>query len=254
MFRRIIFVTMGIVAFAVGSSGQQFDAAAIRPNKTDNSGTEGRKISIEASPASLTMRNVTLLSCIRWAYSVHDFQIQGGPAWRDSERYDIVAKPAVASTEDQLRLMLRALLADRFKLTLHRQNRETAVYVLTVGKNGHRMTPSKGRGQRGVRPNGSGVSLENATMADLVLFLSSLPPFDRPVLDRTGLAGRFDITLKLRIEAQFEANPAAAKSEAVSGGPVLFMDALGQIGLKIDPQKLPLENIVIDRAEKPAEN
>src|SRR5262245_11721024 len=113
MIRRLIVFVLGISAFAFIGFGQQFDAASIRPNKTDNSGTEGRKISIEASPVSLTMRNVTLISCIRWAYNVHDFQIQGGPSWRDSERYDILAKPTIESSEDRLRLMLQALLADR---------------------------------------------------------------------------------------------------------------------------------------------
>src|SRR6185369_11584637 len=106
--------------FATSLTAQSFETASIRINKNDQSGAAGKRISIETSPSSLIMRNVTLMSSIRWAYDVHDYQIIGGPDWRNAERYNIVARPASAAADDQLKQMLRALLADRFKLALKR--------------------------------------------------------------------------------------------------------------------------------------
>ena len=191
---------------------QEFEVASIRVNKTDNSGVEGRRISIQATPGSLNMRNVTLLSCIRWAYNVRDFQISGGPDWRDSERYDIVAKPAAASSEDQLRLMLRALLANRFKLTVRQDTRELPVYVMSVGKNGPRMQRSK-----------------------------------------TDLEGAFDFTLVL-FDTQLNGDTAATKAAVAGTSPSTYADALERIGLKLESQKLPLDHITIQNAQKPSEN
>src|SRR4029077_3756019 len=111
MIRRgLLLVMAGITAVVGVAYARQFEVASIRPNKVDSSGVEGRRINIDASPGNLTMRNVTLMSCLRWAYNVHDFQIQGGPSWRDADRFDILAKPAAASSDDQLRLMLQALI------------------------------------------------------------------------------------------------------------------------------------------------
>jgi len=90
-----------IVAFTGIAFGQTFEVASIRVNKQDSSAEE-RRISIDASPGGSIMRNVTLMSCIRWAYDVHDYQITVGPAWRSSERYDISAKSPAVATEHQL--------------------------------------------------------------------------------------------------------------------------------------------------------
>src|SRR3954454_8399985 len=103
---RLISIIMSVAMLGTIAFAQQFEVASIRQNKRDDSGAEGKRFSIESSPGNLTMRNVSLMSCIRWAFNVHDFQIQGGPGWRESDRYDIQAKPPSASTEDQLRVML----------------------------------------------------------------------------------------------------------------------------------------------------
>src|SRR5437016_14675489 len=105
MARKVLFLAVTIVVLATTTFAQQFEVTSVRTNKADDSGVQGRRISIQATPGNLTMRNVTLMSAVRWAYNVHDFQIQGGPAWRDSDRYDIAAKPASAATEDQLRVL-----------------------------------------------------------------------------------------------------------------------------------------------------
>jgi uncharacterized protein (TIGR03435 family) len=232
---------------------QQFEVASIRPNKTDSSGADGRRISIEASPGNLTMRNVTLMSAIRFAYNVHDFQISGGPDWRASDRYDIIAKPAAAATEGELRLVLRALLADRFNLALRHQSKETPVYILAVGKNGSKLRPSKGGGNRALQPAPGGIAFQNATMADLEQFLSGMPVIDRPVLDKTGLEGAFDFTLTL-FDRELNGDPAAVKGAIAAANPSLYMEALERIGLKFEPQKALLDAIVIENTSKPSEN
>jgi uncharacterized protein (TIGR03435 family) len=244
---------LAILAFAQIGSGQVFEVASIRLNKLDSSGIDSRRISIDASPGALIMRNVTLMSCIRWAYSVQDYQIVGGPDWRSSERYDIAAKPPAAASESQLRVMLRALLADRFKLALRHQSKELPVYVLTVSKNGHRLKPSRGPRERGLRPADRGLSFENVSMPDLEQFLSNLPVFDRPVLDRTGLEGQFDFTLTL-FDKEIEGDVSAVKGAVAGTSPAVYADALERIGLRLESERMPIDIVLIDHVEKPSEN
>ncbi len=241
-----------IAGFASVAYGQAFEVASIRVNKTDSSGKEGLRISIDATPGNLTMRNVTLLSCVRWAYNVHDFQISGGPEWRGNTRFDIVAKPAAAATENQLRTMLQHLLADRFKLTIARQSKETPVYILTVGKNGHKLRPAKAEGERELLPANGGLTLRSASMSDLEQLLTNLPALGRPVLDRTGLDGRYDFSLILT--NQTDGSIGDAKRAAVTADASTYGDALERIGLKLEAQKIPLDAIVIEHAEQPSEN
>lgn len=99
---------------------------------------------IQTSPGTLTMRRVSLKSCIQWAYRVNGFQISG-PSWLASDRFDITAKVASPAKDDQLRLMLQTLLAERFKLVLHSDQKEQHVFVLTVSKGGPKFHESKRR-------------------------------------------------------------------------------------------------------------
>ena len=111
-----------------------FDVASVKPSVPGSSGG-----GITPGPTGLTARNVTLLFCIRIAYDVQDYQVSG-PNWVSTEQYDIVAKTVAQVNQDQLRLMLQALLAERFKLVLHREDRTRSVYELVIGKNGPKLT------------------------------------------------------------------------------------------------------------------
>ena len=124
-------------------------------------------------------------------------EVFNGPAWADSVRYDIAARPSAASSANELRLMLRALLADRFQLVVRAEKRESAVYFLTVEQKGHTLQPSKTEGPRRVQSDATGLAFQRVTMTDLQNYLSSLPGLDRPVINRTGLGGRFDFTLAI---------------------------------------------------------
>ena len=242
-------IVVFIAAFLGSAYAQTFEVASIR----EAGAGVGIRPTIEPSPGSLITRNITLRDAIRWAYDEPGARVGvlGGPEWSDSIRYDIVAKPAVASSNDQLRVMLRALLADRFKLVVRVERKESAVYFLIVDKKGHRLQPAKMDGARSTRPDTIGIAFQNTTMSDLQLFLTSLPGNDVPIVNRTGLEGAFDFKLAL---LSVGATDEGRRAAILGSGIVAFADALAQVGLKLDPQKLPLDVVVVEKAERLTEN
>jgi uncharacterized protein (TIGR03435 family) len=163
----------------------------------------------------------------------------------------MAARPAAASSETQLRAMLRVLLADRFKLVVRVEKRESAVYFLTVDPKGHKLQPSKTNGTRRVGPDGTGVAFENVTMTDFQQFLSSTRGVNQPVINRTGLPGQFDFKLAILTGTDTE----EARKAAIGGGNlIVFADALKDVGLRLEPGKVPLDVITIEKAERPSEN
>ena len=239
-----------VVAVAVNVYGQTFDVASIR--KVANPPL-GIRSTIAPNPGSLSMRNTTLREAIRWAYDEPGARVGvvEGPAWADSVRYDIAARPPVASSPGDLRLMLRALLADRFKLVVRAERRESAVHFLTVDAKGHKLRPSKPDSALRIQPDATGIAFENATMSDLQLFLSSTRGLSRPVINRTGLDGNFDFKLAILTGTDTEE---ARKAAIGSGNIVVFADAVKEVGLRLDPGTVPIDVITIEKAEKPSEN
>lgn len=251
-FLAVAFLTFLPVASAQPSPS--FEVASAKVSQLARTGAEGStRESIDVSPGSLTMRNVSLRSCIRWAFGVKDFQI-AAPAWIASERYDIVAKAPGPVPNDQLRLMLQSLLAGRFKLMLHRETKVLPVYALLVTRKGSKLQASKVEGPGSMRPNGGGLEFRNMSMSDFADRLQ-LRPFgiDRPVVDKTGLPGAFDFTMKLAASAtELKSSLERGEREQDSS---FFDTPLQDLGLKLDPQKGEVEVLVIDRAQKiPVEN
>ena len=229
-----------------------FEVASVKPNQTSRAGGEGsERENITGSPGSLTMRNVSLRSCIQWAYRMRGYQISA-PGWLISERYDIVAKTPSPAADEQLRLMLQTLLADRFKLALHRETKDLPIYWLVAGKGAPKLQVAAGEGSSSMRPAGGSLVFRNFSMAELADRLSARPfSVDRPVLDKTGINGLFDFTMKLAD------NDGELKRtlEGMERGASDFALFLGQIGLTLQSQKGPVEILVIDHAEKaPIEN
>jgi uncharacterized protein (TIGR03435 family) len=184
--------------------------------------------------------------------------ISGGPAWMRRDRFDIQATTP-AGTPDytpiqffedqatQLQSMLRALLADRFNLQLHREERPVSAYVLSVGRNGPKLTTAGGGiPNRGVDPTRMRMSFQNMSMQQFADILSSL--LDRPMLNRTGIEGKFDIAV------DYDRDPDGTPRSLASDSAALFAAFQEQLGLKVESNKAPLEVLVIDRAEKPSEN
>ena len=241
-----------VVSALTGSvDGQAFEAASIRENLE---ATKGKLRSVIApNPGSVTLRNTTLREAIRWAYDEPGARIGvlGGPEWADTVRYDIVARPAAASSDGQLRLMLRALLADRFKLAVRADKKESSVYFLTVDPKGHKLQPSKTKDPRRVQADATGIAFQNVTMNDLQLYLLNLQGIDRPVLNRTGLDGTFDF----KVAALTGTDSDDARKAAIGGVNFsVFVDALKALGLRLDPGAVPLDVITIEKAERPSEN
>ncbi len=202
---------------------------------------------INAEPGSLTMRNVNMSTAIGWAYGVKEFQVSG-PAWMSGDRYTITAKAADAVPEDQLRLMLRALLGDRFKVAAHQEEKVMPYYLLTVAKGGPKFKESATEGEPEMQP-GRGMTtatLSHMPISRLVEMIENM--LRAPVIDQTGLKGRYDATLNI---AQYVTSPVQ-----MDDVPSFVAGALQDLlGLKLEPKKGPVQVVIVDHAEKvPTEN
>jgi uncharacterized protein (TIGR03435 family) len=210
-------------------------------------------INFSADPAvhgsRVTGTASTLLDLITTAYGVKYDQVSGGPNWAGSDHYDLDAKAegGIAPTKEQLRQMLQSLLADRFQLKIHRETKEVAAYALVVGKNGHKMKESSADAP-GSNFTRGGIAMHmeysRGTMERLAGQLSGTA--GRPVVDKTGLNGYYKYTL--------DWTPANRTPESDSDTPSLFTALQEQLGLKLQPAKVPYEFLVIDHAEKPSDN
>lgn len=261
----------GLILYAAGRVSSQttgaanFEVASIKPNLSGN-----QAMLFRASPGRLQAENQTLQHLLMLAYDVKDFQISGGPGWINSDHYDVEAKAEGTATRDQMMPMLRTLLADRFKLALHRGMKELPIYELTVAKGGLKLRLSScvnadpnnpkplpaGQHFCGYMASGGG-SLEaaNASMADLAKAFSVLT--GRTVVDKTGISGAFAVHLTfVPDDASSRANPADAGNPANLGdpGPSIFTAAREQLGLRLQAGKGPVEVLVIDHVEKPTSN
>jgi len=231
---------------AQSASRLQFDVASVKVHTTGG-GTTRR-----TEQQSLTYLNITLGEFIRIAYDVKPYQIEG-PDWvvnnGSSSRYDVVAKAAAPVTERELHAMLASLLAERFHLTLHREMRVLPIYALVVDKGGPKFKEGDGGETTVSRDPSGGVRYVNYPMAGLAATLSMMPSTGRPVLDRTGLTGRytfsanlFELPAGLSVEGQ---KVAMANAENPA-----FTTLREQLGLKLEPDRASIEMLVVDRADR----
>jgi uncharacterized protein (TIGR03435 family) len=243
------------------------------------------------SPGKFNMTGMTVKELIRFAYDLKsDAQLSGGPGWLASDMFDIEAKEDEAQVQalnklppeqvaGQVRLMVQALLAERFNLKVSHQTKELPVYALIVAKNGPKLTPAtappmippgdkppgsgpaKGPGMRGIRMEGNGqltgIATPTALLANILSRQQELG--NRLVLDKTGLTGSYDWTLKwtpantnpsLNADAAAPPNAPAGDSSA----PSLFTALQEQLGLKLEPQKGLVEIVAIDHIDPPSAN
>jgi uncharacterized protein (TIGR03435 family) len=247
-----------------------FEAVSVKPNITD---TPMAGFKIKGNPFSAAMfkpdrfmaTNFTLHGLIRLAYGVQDSQIAGGPDWISTEKYDVDARldrsvvdelnglGAEQGTSERLR-MIQSLLADHFKLALHRETRDLPAYTLVVGGSGSKLQTAKpgdtypnGFKDPDGRPVGTGyfepakgkVVFQGRPLSSLVQYLSDR--LGRAVVDRTGLAGTYDFALQW------------APTSPELSSPSILAAVQEQLGLRLDAQNTPTEVLVIDRAEKPSE-
>jgi len=254
--------TEGAVAFGQTAPAPAFDVASVRVSAIGRAGGEGsRRENIQVTPDAVNMRNVSFKSATRWAFHVMDYQVNG-PDWINSERYDINAKAAGAVPEEQLRLMMQTLLADRFKLVTHRVTKELPSYVLTVAKGGPKFAESTSEGEPDIKPdqNRLSISVKRAGVAQLVDGLVNV--FRAPIVDETGLKGKYDITINVAkyvadLGPRREGGAASGGAAEVPPDPlaIITRGLQEELGLKLDAKKMPIDLVVIDKADKvPAEN
>jgi uncharacterized protein (TIGR03435 family) len=234
-----------------------FEVATIKPSQPDR---PGKLFGVQGS--HFRTINTTLADMIKFAYGVQDKQIIGAPSWVESDKFDIEAQPDApgAPNKDQVSMMMQKLLTDRFQLKFHKDTKELPAYVLTAAKTGQKMTKSEVPDQlpglffTNISP--ATLTVRNATMDDVChLFQSAV--LDRPVVDQTGITGKWNFLLKWTAdESQFSGMGVKVPppSDAADAPPPLFTAIQEQIGLKLDAGKAQIPVLVIDKVEKPSAN
>jgi uncharacterized protein (TIGR03435 family) len=268
---KILRVVPLAVAVFVGTSGRvvelgaqaqtpkapAFEVASVRRQAPSQSPSGGRTFKAPSSKLVGISGNrydegyLTLTDLIMRAYDVFPFQVTGVPPWGgqggDDYAVDAIAPGNPTPGIDEFRLMLQALLADRFHMKVHRENKEFSVYDLVVAKGGPKIREA--RAEDTTKPTTSAqvaVPRLKGSMEFLRLMISSV--VDRPVLDKTGLTAKV---------YEFQWNQAELINEKAQGGGLIApsaFTAVQSLGLRLETQKAPMEVIVIDRAERPSEN
>jgi len=289
------------VLSAQSSASPSFEVVSIKPNKSV--GAFSMMGAVQPG-GRFTMTNVSVRDIIGLAYRLRDFQIVGGPSWATSDRFDVLAKateelrppPAPWSADASSSIvfaMLQSLLAERFRLAVHKEVKETGVYVLVVnrgdGKLGPQLKPStvdcearraaaRARSVPAGPPpppppppqpgepvapctsgGGRGGYLFGGSVPLLALTQALSRIVDRPVVDKTGLSGNFDFTLVFATD-QASSMPGpppgvpVPPAAAIANAPMLPTALQEQLGLKLQSERAPIDYLVIDRVERPTEN
>lgn len=233
-----------LLASAASSQPRTFDAASVKPSSSAHPA-----VIRQDDPVSFSAPGMTLNLLIGTAYDVLNEQISGGHAWAKSDRFDIEAKAAAPATKDEKMQMLGALLADRFQLKFHREPLTLRAYALVIAKDGLKMQPAKPDAPPPVFKPGL---LAARNMKQLVSILNQYirfggtfpgrgeppltPPDPLPVFDQTGLTSDYDIALDMSRSTDW------------------FVVLEQQLGLKLEPQKVTTEMLIIDSAARPSGN
>ena len=262
--RTLALVTLfGFVAVTHAFAKDEFEVTSVKPNTSANGvnggchGTDSKTGPADRAPIPLGRCVITaarLSHLIAIAYGIYVQNVKGGADWIwGVDRFDVegTAENPSMATEDQLLLMLQKLLADRFKLTLHHETASFSGYALMVAKNGSKLKESTGEGKRSLRMSGAAIFkpdavdqknlnqntiiAERVPMSQLASTLTNLREVG-PVIDKTGLTGVYDFKL------------------AWEPGESLNSVLQAQLGLRLEAQNVPVEQLVIDSAEKPAAN
>jgi len=241
------------------SAKPEFIVATIKPSRPDaprgGYGFRGQDV---------TTTNVTVNWMIKLAYNMHANQITGGPAWLDSAKYDTVGRPDTPGqpSRDQMKLMIQKLLADRFQLKFHIEKRELPVYAMVVLKTGAKITVSAGDPNAfpgigfGQGPGVLSLVGRNTTLDGVANGLQS-NILDKPVVNQTGLTGRYDFLLRFTPDPSQVANfggLAPGNAADPDAPPDIFSAFQQQLGLKLESTKAFVDVIVIEKIERPSEN
>ena len=221
------------LVFSGVAFGQAFDAASIRKSPPFETGMPN---GMRVDATHFITEQYPIRTVIASAFDIELWELKGAPDWTASEGYDITATMPAGTSNDDLRAMIRALLEERCKLVAHRDTKETSVYALVVAKGGPKLTATAQGTKYGVQRRTGHIETHRTSIANFLRTLGTA--VDRPVLDRTGIHGQFDITLDWSAET----------------GPSIFTAIEEQLGLRLEARKMPVEYLVIDHIERPSAN
>src|SRR5262249_8989204 len=256
-------VFTSFMVFGQPGAAPSFEVASVKPAPPPTG--QNLRVMMGSDPGRINYSNVTLRNVMTRAYDVKANQISG-PSWLDSERYDIVATVPPNTPRDQVPLMLQTLLAERFKLALHREKKVMAVYALVVAKNGSKLHPADGEAglRMSIGPKGRQMT-GKTSLARLADALSN--SMDRPVLDVTEIKGVYDIDLEWTPDDSQSAprflgggprpDGAGEGKKTPEGGdaPSIFTALQEKLGLRLEGRKSPVDILIVDHAERvPTEN
>jgi uncharacterized protein (TIGR03435 family) len=256
--RSLVAIIAAAPAFSQVPSPTEFEVASIRPNTAND-----RIVTINIGPGGrFTARGYTLKLLIQQAYGVMGWNISGGPAWLDTDRYDVSAKALVAGnlTEEPLRPLLQRLLAERFKLRFHEGSKEMSGYALLVGRGGPNLRAASDGQEHPETIRMSGVGLRGQGVTSEMLAKMIGGTLGMPVVNQTGLTGVYDIKIEWTQQTdQFTrglpvADPRDAGRPVEPVGSTLFTALQDQLGLRLTAQKANVRMLIIDSAEKASEN
>jgi uncharacterized protein (TIGR03435 family) len=261
----------GVRAQSPAVVSPRFEVASIKVSKNPEPGGN-----VDITPGRFRGKDLALQWLILVAYRIKSGNLSGElPSWTISERYDIDATTGSAASEDQILLALQLLLKDRFQLREHRETRQQPVYFLTIGKNGVKMPPGSCVPAKKDLPNECysrkseglidtldwrGVSMSApAGVAYRSLAWALTAPLGRPVIDKTGVAGTFDVHMRwARDPAPADLRPidgsTTPPAETNPGAPSLAIAIQEQLGLKLEPGKGPVDYLIVDHVERPGAN
>jgi bla regulator protein blaR1 len=247
---------------AAAASTPEFEAATFKPNKAGSN-----RRSFMYNQIGMSMEGTPVQMMLRETFNVTDDRILGAPGWVKTDLFDVEAKVSSEDapkldhlTIEQRRFMLQSLLVERLNLKYHHETRELPVYTLVIAKDGPKLKEAVTQGtemRRGIRSNGRGdFEGMNANMDVLCHVLSDQPEISHTIIDKTGLTAGYDFHLQWTPADSSPAGPDgnSTSSESDSNKPSLFTALQEQLGLKLEPQKGPVDVIVIDHIDQPSAN
>jgi uncharacterized protein (TIGR03435 family) len=235
-----------------------FEVATIKPSDPARSGQI-----VTLRGAEVITTNTTVHDLINLAYWLHPKQLTGGPAWTESEKYDMAGKPDAPGqpSVDQMKMMIQKLLADRFQLKFHFEKRDLSAYAVRITNAGAKIIRSQDdpKGYPGWNfgrtAAGTTLTFRNSPMSQVTAILQNF--LDKPVVDQSGLSERYDFTLTFTLDPAQMARlggPPIPAADNPDAAPDVFTAFQQQLGLKLESTKAPVDVMVIDKVEKPSEN
>ena len=250
----IVAVVGGIagVLSAQGPASPAFEVASVKPNTADD-----RIVTINVGPGDrFTARGYTLVLLMQRAYGVMDWNVSGGPGWIRTDRFDVTAKAQVAGnfTDVQLQPMLQGLLAERFKLRLHKESKEMSGYALVVGKGGPKVKAVANGEEHPdtFRMSGTGLSGQGIAMANLARYVGG--KLGLVAVDQTGLKGVYDFKVDWTVDTGLDTGGLPGIDPRDPLRSAVFTALQDQLGLKLAAQKIAVPMLIIDHVERPTEN